>query len=137
MKPLPPGVLVDAEDMTRVLAAGPWHISDGYVANSQRIYLHRFLTGCVPGDDVFVDHFNHDPLDNRRTNLRPGTRRANQENRVGAAKHSKSGIRNVWWCAHNNGWRVQYTKDGVKRSVGTFASIEDAVAALEAARAAD
>jgi len=50
-----------------------------------------------------VDHWNHDTLDNRKGNLRIVTNRQNNENRNGAYKNSKSGIRGVSPFRANHG----------------------------------
>ncbi len=42
------------------------------------IYMHRVIVG---GDHAATDHRNGDGLDNRRLNLRPGSHRANMNNR--------------------------------------------------------
>lgn len=62
-------------------------------AEGTTIYLHRLITHAPKG--VYVDHINHDTLDNRRANLRLCTNRQNNENRAGAYKNSQSGIRGV------------------------------------------
>jgi hypothetical protein len=43
------------------------------------VKLHRILSGAAPG--LVVDHINHDPLDNRRCNLRVVTQAENVRNR--------------------------------------------------------
>jgi len=61
-----------------------WHLtSHGRAARSENhktIYMHRDVAKRM-GIDGLVDHANHDPLDNRRTNLRPCNRVQNNTNR--------------------------------------------------------
>jgi hypothetical protein len=73
--------IVDAEDVD-VLSAFSWtfhpgdaSIGEGYAMsnlNGKTIYMHRFLLGASPGQEV--DHKNRNSLDNRRSNLRIATR---------------------------------------------------------------
>ncbi len=56
-------------------------------------YLHRFLLDAPMG--MYVDHINHDTLDNRRSNLNLCTNQENNANRDGAYITSKTGIRGV------------------------------------------
>lgn len=103
---------VNVEDYQRVNqykwhACYNYHTSSFYAANSKYfgrkfckhrvkvIYLSRFIMNAPKGK--VVDHINHDTLDNRRENLRVITNTKNLQNRKGACKHSKSGIRNVHW----------------------------------------
>jgi len=46
-------------------------------------------------EDEYVDHKNHDTLDNRRNNLRITKFEQNAKNRKGKNKNNKSGYRNV------------------------------------------
>ena len=85
--------LVDDEDYAE-LAKYNWHCTaNGYAARRKTIrpgkntivYMHREILG-ITDREVIVDHFNHNQLDNRRSNLRPGTNQENMFNRRKKAK---------------------------------------------------
>jgi len=97
--------VIDAVDWP-IVSRFTWHampnVMGGYYAatgvsradgRQTTLYLHRLLMGTPPG--LKTDHINHDTLDNRRSNLRVVTNRQNNENRNGAHKNSKTGIRGV------------------------------------------
>lgn len=105
--------LIDKEDLERVLNNGyTWFYvkaPEGYpyaVANSVegRIYLHRFIMNTP--DDMETDHKFHNTLDNRKQNLINATKSENQQNRKGARKGSKSGVRGVSWDETHQDWVV-------------------------------
>ncbi|MEH7114568.1 HNH endonuclease [Neobacillus niacini] len=105
--------LIDKEDLERVLSNGyTWFYfktpkGEPYaVANTTegRIYLHRFIMNTSKG--MVTDHVNHDTLDNRKQNLVNATKSENQQNRKGARKGSRSGIRGVSWDETNQDWIV-------------------------------
>lgn len=54
----------------------------------QSVYMHRVIMGLERGDPLHVDHINHNPLDNRRANLRIATRSQNSAN-------SRTNTRNI------------------------------------------
>lgn len=54
--------------------------SKGYAMSTKHGALHRYL--LKPPKDMFVDHINRDPLDNRRSNLRIVTPQENTFNAV-------------------------------------------------------
>ncbi len=71
---------IDIEDIEKVKHI-KWRLSHGYVNNSNKkngptIHLHRFVLNT----DQFVDHINHDTLDNRKQNLRIVTKSQNAMN---------------------------------------------------------
>ena len=99
-----------------------------------RVCLSRFLMDAPEG--LEVDHINHNPLDNRRCNLRVVSKSGNQQNRQGAEACSGSGIRGVSWCKRTGKWRAHIKVNGKKRSFGYFSNIADAEKAVIAARAA-
>ena len=131
---LPPGVLVDDEDLERVLQFR-WHINQlGYVISDQRkakdktrtgkmVLLHRFILDFPESQ---IDHKNQNRLDNRRCNLRLATKAENMMNR-GAPKHSTSGYKCISWSNTKNKWRVQITFQGKKYEFGYYEDIEKAL----------
>ena len=71
-------VLLDKEDLEKVKQY-IWRISNNYViAKKGYIKLHRLITNCP--DNLVVDHINHNPLDNRKCNLRVCTQEENAQN---------------------------------------------------------
>ena len=77
---------------------------------------------CPEG--MFVDHINHDTLDNRRSNLRLINTKNNNRNRKGANCNNKSGYRNVCWVQGK--WQVQLMVDGKNASLGRFTDLHKA-----------
>jgi hypothetical protein len=104
MSNIPELVLIDEEDRSKLEAMGKWHItSKGYCKKGKRIkdkvidiHMHRVIMNCP--DDMFVDHINHDPLDNRKCNLRIVTIKQNNWNRKSVKGYSWSKQANKWWA---------------------------------------
>jgi hypothetical protein len=73
--------MIDLEDLERVKYI-KWRLStSGYAINNSKfrgstVYLHRTILNT----DQFVDHINHNKLDNRKENLRIVTKSQNQMN---------------------------------------------------------
>ena len=131
--------LVDDADYDD-LARYSWHIIRGkytvYAAAYDRetggtLYMHRLLTGAQAGQDV--DHVNHNGLDNRRDNLRVGTRQQNMRNRR-PNRNTSSKYKGV--CRYKGKWVAGFYIDKRRIHLGTFATEEEAAIAYnEAARA--
>ncbi|MGG4552586.1 HNH endonuclease [Paenibacillus humicus] len=98
------------------------------------ILLHRLVTKAP--SDKFVDHINHNTLDNRLENLRLVTPAENLQNRRGADRHNRtSGIRGVSLNKRTGRWRVRVKLNGVQHHIGFFSDIKEAErAAIEARR---
>lgn len=90
-------------------------------------YLHRFI--MKPDDDKVVDHVTHDTLDNRRCNLKVTTRSENGQNRKGAMKNSKSGIRGINWYSRDSKWLARIQINGKRVTVGYFDDLDEAIEA--------
>jgi hypothetical protein len=137
MKPnkLPEGVLVDDEDLEKVLQFR-WHIaSSGYVVSDQRkmvnghrkgkmVRLHRFL--LAPNDDQIIDHINQNRLDNRRSNLRLATQSQNMRNR-NAQSNNSSGYKGICWVERIQRWRAYANLNYRQYSFGYHKTLQEAL----------
>lgn len=88
--------------------------------------LHRIIFlyhhGYLP--DI-IDHINGDRYDNRIENLREANTYQNRQNsRIYST--SKSGVKNVYWQANCNKWRVTFTINGKRKDFGLYTDIEEA-----------
>ena len=91
--------------------------------------IHRCIIK-VP-DNMFVDHINHNGLDNRKANLRPATHQQNVWNRKLVRKGSKSRYIGLQWDKRSKKWQVNMRIDRQLRGFGSYTS------EIEAAKAYD
>lgn len=94
----------------------------------KHIYMHREIMSAQNGFEV--DHINHDPLDNRRENLRVCAKRDNNRNRRGNTK-TTSRFKGICWLTKFNRWEVKIKKGSKRKYLGRFKK------EIEAARAYD
>ena len=101
--------------------------------NQPKVYLHRVIAQQATEaglDGLEVDHRNRDPLDNRRANLRPATRRQNSAN-----IRKPRGILSVYKGVTRDKrgkWIAQCGPEGSGRYLGAFQSEADAARAYDA-----
>jgi len=113
-------VQIDEQDLS-LISGRSWHVgSTGYAVwrgvkdgKKQTIRMHRLITNAPVG--LIVDHINHDPLDNRRSNLRVCTQSENQRNRRDQGK-------GYWYQKQNQNWVVEVWG----RHIGCFSTEEEA-----------
>lgn len=115
---------VDSE-LVLTLREHSWTVrkSDGYGACTKcGVLLHRFVMSANSGS--VVDHINHQPHDNVRSNLRIGTHQQNMTNR----KPNTGNVLPVAGVYHtsNGKWRVEKEDGGVRRSLGSYDHVYDA-----------
>lgn len=127
--PLPRGkyALVDEDDADRVMQYNWSLTSYGYAYNSHKIgFMHRFIMNTP--SDMVVDHINHDPLDNRKANLRNCTHQQNILN-----SNPKRGGTSVYRGVHRHreSWVAHIHLNDTTYHLGTFKE------EVEAARAYD
>jgi len=77
--------LVDESDYEKLSVYRWTKATVGYAVRHEKgegegILMHREILGLVKGDGKFVDHANHDMLDNQRSNLRRCSKTQNQCN---------------------------------------------------------
>lgn len=98
----------------------------------RQVRLHRFITNCPEG--YVPDHINHNTLDNRKSNLRIVPQAVNLQNKNGAYKSSKSGVRGVYWHKVTGKWYARVCLNGKEVYGELFANFEDACRAVNEAR---
>lgn len=125
--------IIDLEDLNRVINFPyTWFAKfnksiDGYYAAASQyipelkrarpIHLHQFIMNTTENN---VDHINHNPLDNRKSNLRVITVEQNSRYRESRNKNNKSGYRNVCWNKSYNAWVVQLQVNGKSTILAKF-----------------
>lgn len=87
------------------------------------IYL--MMTGTLP---KFVDHEDHDRLNNRWLNLRGASVTSNNRN-CSLQKNNKSGVVGVSWSAERQRWVAMIWHQSKAIPLGRFTDLADAVAA--------
>lgn len=122
-----------------------WHISTGggtfYAVRTTRlqngknrivIKMHRQLLK-VP-HHLFVDHINHNGLDNRKANLRPATGAQNNRNRRKVRLNSfHSKYKGLTWYKREKRWAVRIMADRKSVFLGYFQNEIDAAKAYDIA----
>lgn len=149
---IPPGVVavrvgehvafVDEADAERVLG----HHWRPLVSQSGKVYaytvidrktvlLQRFILGTAAGLDT--DHEDGDPLNNRRSNLRPATRSQNTANAPKSKRADgrawSSEFKGVFFNKAQRKWQASIRVNGRLKFLGRFAVEADAARAYDAA----
>lgn len=91
--------------------------------NGKHIYLHRYIMNCPKGK--YVDHINHNTLDNRKQNLRITNNADNLRNgeiRV----NNKTGIKGVYFDNKRNKYVANIKVNYKGIFLGRFDTLEEA-----------
>ncbi|MBW8041200.1 MAG: endonuclease [Planctomycetes bacterium] len=134
--------IVDPEDYHR-LSKHKWHLvrspRSDYAARcitigkgrQKHIAMHRVIMNAWDGQ--FIDHINHNGLDNRKANLRLASMAQNSWNkRKQRGKHS-SKYKGVSWFARAKKWQARIQANGTKIFLGNFTKEIDAAKAYDRA----
>ncbi|GAA5503017.1 hypothetical protein Dxin01_02766 [Deinococcus xinjiangensis] len=112
-----------------------WHVvARNYVRTNidgRGVLMHRLVLGAPKGS--VVDHINHNPLDNRRSNLRLCTQRENMKNALPRSKGKETsrykGVQRV--CEGK--YSAVINHDGKRYNLGRYADEVAAARAYDAA----
>jgi hypothetical protein len=100
----------------------------------KRIRMHRVVIEHIFGRELqrkeFIDHINHDPLDNRRQNLRVVSHRQNLQNQK---RKTTSKYPGVCWSNATQKWRAYIHLNGKLKSLGYHSDEREAAKAYEKA----
>lgn len=90
--------------------------------NGRMIRLHKLITGT--GENVIIDHINHNARDNRKSNLRVSNKQTNGINRP-CNKNNKLGVKGV--CVTKSGkYFARIAINGKEMYLGSYETIEEA-----------
>lgn len=125
--------LIDLEDI-ELIKNIKWHKSELQKSthycisnNKQWKRIHRLILG-ISDPNIFIDHINHNGLDNRKSNLRICNNSQNLCN-CSIPKNNKSGCKGVYWSNERQKWCAQITIKNKTKSLGRYTNYEDAVKA--------
>lgn len=138
--------LVDDEDYADILAvARRWHLNKGYATTAvvisrcryiyprrRTFFMHRLIIPPPPG--LFIDHINHNKLDNRKENLRICTRQQNQFNRL--PQSGSGGFKGVTRVRGSRKWLAGIGINNRHHRIGLYEDVIEAARAYNAAAAA-
>jgi hypothetical protein len=82
-------------------------------------------TGEWPPDGTDIDHVNRNRSDNRWSNLRLASRSQNMGNSP-AHRDGSSGVKGLTWLSRRQKWQVRICVQGKRKTLGYFASKEQA-----------
>ena len=102
--------------------------SQYYAQNWKLGKMHRFIMKCPKG--MQVDHINHNPMDNRKSNLRICTLKENLYNRR-RKPHPKTNSRYLGVFPSGKKWVASIGVNYKKIHIGTFTTADDAAKAYD------
>ena len=129
--------LLDDDDYELVIKYWKWQVTKNrnhiYVQkriNNKLVYLHRLILNFPKG---YVDHINHDTLDNRKSNLRIATNSDNLRN-GNLRINNKTGINGVYFDKSRNKYLASIKVNYKKIFIGRYNTLEEAREKIEEKR---
>jgi hypothetical protein len=120
--------IVDPEDFERlnkhkwhaVKSANTFYVGRTIYAGKKHISIRMHRQILHPPDHLFVDHINHNGLDNRKANLRLATCAQNSYNRIYFRKSNSSKYTGVSWNKQEKKWAVVIGYNKKNKFIGYF-----------------
>jgi hypothetical protein len=114
---------------TRSFYAAAWGRGENGMRRTT-IWMHRLFLNAPNG--IEVDHYSHDTLDNRRSNLRLAPDHHNSRNK-NLQMNNTSGFKGVYLDKEAGKWRVAINVGGKHMNLGRFLTAEEAGTAYDKA----
>lgn len=111
---------------------GRFQIGKKKQAQAHRVAYELTKGPIAPG--LFIDHMCHNPSCVNPDHLRAVTSKENLENRKGADKDSRTGVRGVYWNKANDAYYAQVQHNGKRYFAGSHSTLAEAEAAAIAKR---
>jgi len=131
--------LVDNEDYERLMqwkwhasrSETNWYARRAIVSDGRNITtaMHREIVDAMPGE--YVDHINHNTLDNRKCNLRKCSQSENLANQKPQRRITSSKYKGVCWYKAYNKWQVTIKVNGKSIFLGYFEQEDEAAKAYD------
>ena len=109
----------------------------GYILfyfNNAKYYVHRIILTKYLGREIkegyHCDHINHNPSDNRISNLREITQQQNVQYQQLSVKNT-SGFKGVCWRKDRKQWRARIMLNKKRIFLGNFDTAEEAYSAYK------
>lgn len=111
---------------------GYWSIKVDQQKYMAHVLAWVYITGEWPQGEI--DHGDENKRNNAISNLSDVTRAQNQQNQSKSHRDNRTGYRGVTMHARSVKYHARIQKDGREKSLGYFATIEEAAAAYKAAK---
>ncbi len=92
------------------------------IGKGKQILLHRLILNAAKGQ--YIDHVNHDTLDNRKQNIRLCTQSENMRN---SQRDTPSGVQGVYWHKINKKWIARIFINNTSIFLGSYVTKDEAI----------
>jgi len=118
--------IIDKDDLDRVIVR-KWRLWKDrfYTGVKNPTSISQYIIGDSNKKDMVIDHINHNPADNRKSNLRVVPQQKNICNQVLKTTNT-SGIQGVYFDISRDKWAVEIKSNYIKCSLGRYLLLEDA-----------
>lgn len=120
--------LFDREDYDKIKDY-QWYCNQGYIRGElerKHFSIHRVIMGLSKDSDIFVDHTEGNPLDNRKKFLRLATPSQNCQNRKNSSTNT-TGMAGVSLQKETGKYMVRIGVDKERLYLGLYSTYEEAV----------